>query len=187
MQRQVVTFVIAIAATGIAGAAAAQPPAFVADAVANSADRVPGVIADLLADRLVGVYDNGGMARKCGTTLPLMPVGAGTLAFHSGGTLTESPRFPPAGVNNAFGIQGLFTRTIGLGDWSYNLRTRTYTMSLRFDCFIDGMFRGTGSVARDLTLDREGNTATGPLHATIYNADGSVYLELCGDATSTRM
>lgn len=187
MQRHALTFAISIALGGLAGTAVAQPPAAIANAVAANADRTSSIISDLLTDRLVGVYENGGMARVCGTTLPLMPVGGGMLAFHSGGTLTENPRFPPAGAENVFGIPGTFTRTSGLGDWSYNLRTRTYTMMLRYDYFIDGVFHGTGTVQRDLTLSRDGNTATGPLHAIIHTADGSVYLELCGNATSTRL
>jgi hypothetical protein len=109
------------------------------------------------------------------------------MSFNAGGTVIESPRFPPVGVENVFGIPGLQTRTVGLGTWSYSPRRNRYTMTLRYDFFVDGQFYGTGTVDRDLQLNANGNSATGSVTATIRGANGAVLRMLCGSAVSTRL
>jgi hypothetical protein len=138
------------------------------------------------ANRIVGTFQTtGGKVGPCGTT-PMQPVG-NTISFNGGGTAIESPRFPPAGVPNVFGIPGVFTRNVGLGSWSYNPRTNRYSLHLQYDFFENGAFYGTGTVDRDLQLSLDGKTVSGSVQSTIYAADGSVIVALCGTATSTRL
>lgn len=137
------------------------------------------------ANRLVGTYQSDAQVGPCGAA-PTMPV-TNTISFNAGGTVTENARFPPAGAENVFGIPGLFTRTIGLGSWSYNPHTNHYSMSLRYDFFEDGMFYGTGTVDRDIVLSADGKTTSGSVESIVYAADGSVIVDLCGTAVSTRL
>lgn len=138
------------------------------------------------ANLLTGTYQTEGQVRPCGSQAAYQPV-VNTMTFHFGGTVLENPRFPPAGVQNAFGIPGLFTRSAGLGAWTYNPGKRTYTMTLRYDYFVDGAFYGIGVVDRDLTLSGDGRTVSGPVQVTMYNTEGAVLRKLCGTATSTRI
>lgn len=157
-----------------------------ASAAQPGADHKNGVVWGWGAGRIVGTYQSNAQVRPCGTFLPYVPV-LNTISFQAGGTLIENARFPPAGVPNVFGIPGLFTRTIGLGSWSYNPPTHTYSMSLRYDFFENGAFYGTGVVQRDIQLNADASAGSGSVHATTYAADGSVIVDLCGEATSTRL
>lgn len=138
------------------------------------------------ASRIAGTYQTNAEVRACGSSDPYRTV-INTLSFNYGGTVLESPRSPPVGVANAFGIPGLFTRTVGLGSWSYNPRTHKFSMTLRYDFFVDGVFRGTGIVERDIDLSVDANTASGSVNVVMYNPDGSVLRKLCGSAVSTRL
>lgn len=179
---------LAIALAGIAGIAAAAQPPPVATATLRATGASPNlqVVWGWGAERIVGAYQSQAQVRKCGTTFPAMPV-VNTMTFQAGGTVTENARFPPVGDFNVFGIPGLFTRTVGLGTWSYNPLTRSYSMSLRYDYFVDGVFHGTGTVDRDIRLSADGKTASGPVQSAVQTAAGSVIVELCGDAVSTRL
>jgi hypothetical protein len=146
----------------------------------------PQTTSGWFANRLVGVFEtNEGKVGPCGTT-PTQPVG-NTLSFNAGGTVTESPEFPPTGAPGVFGLPGVFTRNNGLGSWSYNPRTNHYSMHLQYYFFEDGEFYGIGTVDRDLKLSLDGKTASGPVRSTIYAADGSLIVALCGTASSTRL
>lgn len=138
------------------------------------------------AERLVGTYQSDAQVRPCGTSFPYMPV-LNTISFNAGGTVVENARFPPTGVLNVFGIPGLFTRSIGLGSWSYNPLRRSYSMSLRYDFFENGVFYGTGVVNRDIQLSADGNTTSGSVRSTVYTSGGSVIVDLCGEAVSKRL
>jgi hypothetical protein len=174
-----------IAATSIA----VQTPSTAASAshaVQAAANQKVRIVSGPAANRIVGTYQNDGQVRKCGTNFPYMPIG-GTITFHAGGTVTESARFPPSGAPKAMGVPGLNTRTIGLGTWWYNPFTRSYSMSMRFDWFVEGAFNGTNTVDRDIYLSPDGNTLSGPVEAIRYAVDGSVIVDLCGSAKSTRL
>ena len=80
----------------------------------------------------------------------------------------------------------MFTRTIGVGTWWYNPLTRTYSMSMRYDYFIDGVAWGTGTVDRDMQVSDRGDTFSGSVRSKIHAADGSVIVDLCGTGTNTR-
>lgn len=138
------------------------------------------------AERIVGTYQSDAQVRPCGSNLPLMPV-LNTISFNAGGTVIENPRFPPSGVLNVFGIPGLFTRSIGLGSWSYNPFSHRYSMSLRYDFFENGVFYGTGVVDREIQLGADGNTKSGSVRSTVYTSGGNVIVDLCGEAVSTRL
>lgn len=131
------------------------------------------------ASRIVGSYASQAMVRECGSAGPDTPA-VNTIIFNEGGTVVATPRFPPEGA-------GGYSRTNDLGTWSYNPRTNRYSVSLHFYGFVNGQFQGTTHVERDLRMSADGNSVSGPVHTTTYAPDGSVILEQCGTATSTRL
>lgn len=180
---------IGIALVGFAGASiAASPlPAQVdANAAQSSMRRPHHVVWGPLAGRLVGAFQSDAQVRPCGTTFPTRPV-TNTMVFNAGGTVTQSARFPLGGAFNLYGIPGLGTTTIGLGTWWYNPSARTYSMTLRYGCFIDGLYHGTGTVDYEFEMGANRNTVAGPVQVTVRKADGSLVIEMCGEATSTRL
>lgn len=180
---------ICIALAGFAGTAGAAPPLpahVAADAAQASMRRPHHVVWGPLAGRLVGAFQSDAQVRPCGTTFPTRPV-TNTMVFNAGGTVTQSARFPPSGAFNLYGIPGLGTTTIGLGTWWYNPLSRTYSMTLRYDYFIDGLYHGTGTVDYEFEMGADHNTVAGPVQVTVRKADGSLVIEMCGEATSTRL
>ena len=167
---------------GLAVAAIAPAEVF----AASTADQQAHQVLGWGAGRIVGTFETtDGKIGLCGME-PTQPVG-NTLSFNAGGTVTESPQFPPIGAPGVFGLPGVFTRNIGLGTWSYNPHTNHYSMHLQYYFFEDGEFYGRGTVDRDIVLSADGKTASGPVESIVYAADGSVIVDLCGTATSTRL
>lgn len=76
------------------------------------------------ANAIVGTWLVSGAVAPCGTDIPPTPIRA-LVAFHAGGTLTDTNDFPIAGVPGPFGLSR--RNGPGLGTWSYNPRTRTYS------------------------------------------------------------
>lgn len=131
------------------------------------------------ASRIVGAYESLAMVRPCGSPGPDQTV-KNTIIFNAGGTVVAIPRFPPQGADG-------YSRTNDLGTWSYHPRTNHYSVKLRYDNFTDGSFTGSSVVERDLQMRADGNSVSGPVHVTTYAPDGSVVVEVCGSATSTRL
>jgi len=138
------------------------------------------------ANRIVGLWSSEGATQPCGSTLPFTPV-RNTILFQAGGTVIATPRFPPGGAPNAFGVAGNNQRSQDMGTWSYDPVTQEYTLKLRFDWYVDGQYHGYQTVDRTIALDDEGNTGVGPVHSTRYTANGAVIIEVCGEAMSERL
>lgn len=137
------------------------------------------------ANRIIGLWSNVAQVGPCGG-------GANatirqTLMFEAGGGFIDNAPFPPQGVPNVYGVAGINQRSIGLGTWSYDPLTARYTLDQRFDWFVDNAYHGYQVVHRTVLLSNNGNTASGPVHTTRYAANGSVVIELCGSAVSTRL
>ena len=78
-------------------------------------------------------------------------------------------------------------RAEGLGTWSYNPTTQQYRMKLQFDRWApDGTNVGYSTVERQLLMNTAGTQMAGPVYAVHYAADGSIIVQLCGHAVSTR-
>lgn len=60
-------------------------------------------------------------------------------------------------------------------------------MQLRFDRFAGGVLVGYSTIARELVMSGDGLQMSGPVHGFGYALDGSVILQLCGDAVSDRL
>lgn len=155
-----------LALSAAAGTAGARPPA------------EPQTTSGWFANRIVGAYQSQATVRVCGSPGPDFPV-VNTIIFNQGGTVVASPRFPPQGSDG-------YSRTIDLGSWAYHPRTNHYSVSLHYYGFVDGQLQGTTLVERDLQMSADGNSVSGPVHTTTHAPDGSVILEQCGTATSTR-
>ena len=138
------------------------------------------------ANRIVGLWTTEGAVSPCGTALPPSPI-RNTLLFNAGGTAVENPRIPPDGVPNAFGVAGMNQRGWALGTWSVDPASGTYSLSLRFDWYVDGAYHGYMIVERQMTLSYDGNQATGPVRSTRYTANGTVIAAVCGTAVSDRL
>lgn len=156
-----------LAVTTVAGVTAAQ----------GAAD--PQTTFGWFANRIVGAYQSEAHVRVCGSPGPDDTV-KNTIIFNAGGTVVAIPRFPPQGADN-------YSRTNDLGTWSYHPRTNRFSVRLRYDNFMNGTFTGASVVERDLQMSADGNSVYGPVHVTTYAPDGSVVVEVCGTATSTRL
>lgn len=136
------------------------------------------------ANDIVGLWSTEGLVGLCGGA-PSSPV-RNTLLFHAGGTLVENPLFPPSGVPNVGGVPGIYQRGQALGTWTYDPAHKSYQVHLRFDNFVDGVYHGYSTVDRQIVLTG-GGQAYGPVVASRYFADGTLMVEFCGEATSTRL
>lgn len=160
--------IVAMLALSTAAGAAAALPAI-----------EPQTTSGWFANRIVGAYESEAHVKVCGTPGQGDTV-KNTMIFNQGGTVVASPRFPPQGADN-------YSRTNDLGTWSYHPRTNRYSVKLRYDNFVNGSFTGSSVVERDLQMSIDGNSVSGPVHVTTYAPDGSVVVEVCGTATSTRL
>ena len=138
------------------------------------------------ANRIVGLWSNLGSVSPCDSGLPPSPV-SNVLLFHAGGTLSENAPFPPAGIPNVYGVPGINQRNNSLGTWTYEPTSHTYTIHLRFDWFVNGAYHGYQTVDRTAVMSPDGLTFSGPVRSIRYALDASVVIDLCGDATSTRL
>ena len=155
---------------------------------------VPAAAVDLLrhgvpnvpASRIVGLWSTQAATRPCGSNLPLSPL-RNTILFHAGGTALANPQSPLTGIPNAVGIPGIHQRGQDLGTWSFNPLTHQYTVKLRFDWYVDGLYHGYQTVDRTILLSNDGKQASGPVRSTRYTAAGALIADVCGDAVSTRL
>lgn len=138
------------------------------------------------ANRIAGLWTTDAAVSPCGTTLPPQPV-RNTLLFAAGGSVVENPRIPPAGVPNAFGVPGNNQRGIGIGTWAYAGEDNIYTLHLRFDWYVDGVYNGYQTVDRNMHLSPDGAQITGSVQSTRYYANGSAIVSVCGAAISDRL
>lgn len=146
--------------------AAAATPAVAVDPASTGALGVP-------ANAIVGVWRTEAALGPCGSGVFPVQI-RNILVFNAGGTLIEPIR---PGTD----------RTDGAGIWEYHPSTREYTGWLIFDRFApDGSVIGSGRVERRLLMNNAGTQVAGAVKATFLGADGSVQLELCGHAVSTR-
>ena len=123
--------------------------------------------------RLVGVWHISGQPVNCSTRQPLpVPPITGIIAFHAGGTSTESA---PAAT----------PRTPGLGTWN-RVGHREFTAAatvLTFD--VNGFSTGSLVVRRLITLARGGDSFAADTRTTITDASG-VAVERCALAEAVR-
>jgi hypothetical protein len=109
---------------------------------------------------LVGVWHISGQPVNCqtGQPLPIPPI-TGIIAFHAGGTSTESgPSATP--------------RTPGLGTWQRvgNRQFRAAATVLNFD--VNGFSTGSVVVRRTVVLAEDGGSFTADTRTTITDASG---------------
>lgn len=167
MNTKAILAAIMLALSTLAGTAGARPLV------------EPQTTSGWFANRIVGAYQSEAQVKVCGTPGQGDTV-KNTIIFNQGGTVIAIPRFPPQGADN-------YSRTNDLGTWSYHPRTSHYSVKLRYDNFMNGSFTGFAVVERDLQMSADGNSVYGPVHVTTYAPDGTVVVEVCGTATSTRL
>ena len=128
------------------------------------------------ANRVVGMWSNASAVGPCGG--PAVMQGHNTVTFSPGGTLVDVPR-APAGI--------ALQRSIGLGTWAYDPLRGNYTQRVRFDWFLNGVYDGYQTIDRTFLVSNDSNQLSGPVRAIRYNADGSMRMQMCGSAVSTRL
>jgi len=141
-------------------------------------------ISGWLASRIVGAYQTEARVRVCGSSDPYETV-KNMILFNAGGTVIAQPQLASTGLPGLYG-PGLGTRGPDFGTWFYNSRTNLYSVKLRYETFVDGVFHGAGIVEREIQLSADDNTAYGRVHVTVLAPDGSKVAEICGTAVSTR-
>lgn len=157
----------------------AAMPAGAVDLLHHGAPNVP-------ANRIVGLWTTQAAVRPCGSNLPLSPA-RNTIVFNAGGTVLANLDSPLTGYPDLAGIPGSHQRGPDVGTWSYNPLTRQYTLKLRFDWHVDGLYHGYSIVDRSILLSNDGKQGSGPVRVTRYTADGAIIVAFCGDALSTRL
>lgn len=135
--------------------------------------------------RLVGTYASTGSVTPCNNPTGTVSQINAMVTFHAGGTVSELARFPPAGIPWPGG--GTQFRTSALGSWDYDPSADRYTAHFRFYWFVNNVYHGYQVVERDIQLDDSGNVAAGPVVSVRYLANGQVFSDQCGIATSTRI
>ncbi len=143
------------------------------------------------ANRIVGLWSTEAAVAPCkpppgAPSTPGTPI-QNTLLFNAGGTVVESPRFPPGGAPNVAGVPGVYQRGLAFGTWSYDPRRRTYFLHLQFDNYVDNRYHGYSTVNREIALTKDGLLGTGPVRSARFTADNKLMGEVCGDAMSTRL
>jgi hypothetical protein len=142
------------------------------------AQQSPGTTGSLAvpANRIVGLWANASAVGPCGG--PAVMQGHNMVTFEAGGTLVDVPQ-SPTGTD--------LQRGIGLGTWAYNPLLGKYTQRVRFDWFVNGVYDGYQTVDRTFLISNDHNQVSGPVRTIRYNADGSMRMQLCGSAVSTRL
>lgn len=140
----------------------------------------------LRANAIVGLWTAAVSVGPCNGN-PTNTIQA-TINYHSGGTLSETNTMPIKGIPNMQGIPGINQRGPGMGTWSYSPRTGQYTLDIRFNWYVDGVYNGYQHIHRsNVIMSADGKQMGGPVHATRYFADGSKYAEFCGSESATRL
>ncbi len=136
------------------------------------------------ANRIVGLWANVARVGSCDPGSILGPPLSQTLMYNAGGTIVDNPRFPPQGISTPGGVM---QRTIGMGVWSYDPARGQHRVRQQFDFYLGNAYDGYQVVETTRQLSNDGNTLTGPVVTTRYNADGTERFRQCGMAVSSRL
>ena len=153
---------------------------------ASAVDLLHHGVPNLPASRIVGLWTTQAGVRPCYSNLPLSPA-RNMILFNAGGTVVANLESPLTGYPNLSGIPGIHQRGPDLGTWSFNPLTLQYTIKMRFDWYVDGLYHGYSTVDRTILLSNDGRQASGPVRITRYKSDGALIVAFCGDALSTRL
>lgn len=137
------------------------------------------------ANRIVGLWSTEARVGPCGGAAATLILN--TLLFHAGGTVVETPRFPPGGAPGVAGVPGVYQRGQALGTWSYDPRRRTYFLHLQFDNYVDNAYHGYSTVNREIALSKDGLLGSGTVRSARFTADGKLMGEVCGEGLSARL
>lgn len=139
---------------------------------------------------IVGTWQMTGGVAPCGVPVPPTPIRA-LVTFHAGGTLTETNDFPLAGNPSPWGLSA--RNGPGLGSWSYNRSTDTFTYKGRFYWWVDGVYHGYQQLGpNEVGLSPDGLVFFGEIRAERWVYDPltqthSKAVEFCGEHTATRL
>ena len=134
--------------------ALALSPLCLAAMPAGAVDLLHHGVPNVPASRIVGLWTTQAGVRPCGSSLPLSPA-RNTILFNAGGTVVANLESPiGGGYPNLAGIPGIHERGPDLGTWSFNPLTHQYTIKMRFDWYVDGVYHGYSMVDRTIKGSR---------------------------------
>lgn len=125
------------------------------------------------ANRIVGLWQANVTIAPCAGGPARTFTGYNT--YHLGGTLSDTNSTPPA------------TRGPGQGLWEYQGHDQ-YTSRFQFNRYLpDGSFDGISDIRTWVVLNAGGDQASQTIYARNLNPDGSLRVELCGNASGERI
>lgn len=127
------------------------------------------------ANRIVGTWDYPQVNLfRCDTGQPLAQFRAASV-FNAGGTMLDTNTTPPT------------TRSPAFGTWTFDLRSREYTVHMRLYRYKpDGSFAGTNQIRRVIKLSADGNQSSETTRSQILGPNDEVLFEACGEGDGVR-
>lgn len=134
------------------------------------------------ANRIVGTWTASVRTGPCGGNLG--PPFLATTVFHAGGTLSETNAAPLAGIPSPWGLS---VRGPAFGTWSYDPRSGTYSASMRFNWFVNGVYHGYQQIDwPELVLSLGDSVLSGSFTGERLFASGDPPAVNCGTVTQVR-
>jgi hypothetical protein len=128
--------------------------------------------AQAAPDPIEGVWEAVITQRDC-TTNAVVTTFQGTLAFHHGGSMSDTSGAAPT------------SRSPGFGQWSGS--AGAYAAKFRFFRYnADGTLAGTAVASRTITLAADSNSWTSVVRTEIRSLAGAVLQTVCATDASTR-
>lgn len=143
------------------------------------------------ANALVGSWSVRGTVGPCDGSGPPPRVLLATVAFHAGGTTTETNTFPISGVPSPWGLSA--RNGPGLGTWHYEPRHRRHLVQFRFDWFVDGVYHGYQQIQRqEIFMAADGQTYASTVRAARFQYDPATdthfkIADFCGETFGERI
>jgi len=141
-------------------------------AALSAATAVGNTRAQTTPDPLEGVWEAVISQRDC-TSNAVLATFQGTLAFHRGGSMSDTSGAAPT------------SRSPGFGQWSGS--GGNYAAKFRFFRYnADGTLAGTNVASRTIALAADGNSWTSTVRTEIRSLAGAVLQTVCATDTSAR-
>jgi hypothetical protein len=134
------------------------------------------------ANRIVGTWAATVRKGPCGGELG--PPFLATTVFHAGGTLSETNAAPLGGIPSPWGLS---VRGPAFGTWSYDPRSGTYTASMRFNWYVNGLYHGYQQIDwANLVLSLGDSVMSGAFTAERRFVNGTPPVPNCGTVSQVR-
>lgn len=143
------------------------------NATAESLSTAHSGLLPVPANRIVGLWQAQATIGPClgGPTRTFIALNT----FHAGGTMSDINAAPPT------------TRVSGQGIWRYQGRGQYKTRFQFFSYLPDGTYDGVRDITTTAMLNAHANQYSATVYARNLNPDGTLRVELCGNAIGKRV